>query len=52
VEKTRRYSLAYLKATSLFFQTVNGTTHLYGNLKDRWLTPRLVTMGLDEEGMG
>jgi len=26
--------------------------HLYGNLEDRWLTPRLVKMGLDEEGMG
>jgi hypothetical protein len=29
-----------------------GTPHLYGNLADRWLTPRLVKMGLDEEGMG
>jgi hypothetical protein len=26
--------------------------HLYGNLEDRWLTPRLVKMGLDEQGMG
>jgi hypothetical protein len=26
--------------------------HLYANLEDRWLTPRLVKMGLDEEGMG
>ena len=25
---------------------------MYGNLEDRWLTPRLVKMRLDEEGMG
>jgi integrase len=36
----------------LLFPTANGTPHLYGNLEDRWLTPRLVKMGLDEEGMG
>jgi integrase len=36
----------------LLFQTANGTPHLYGNLEDRWLTPRLVKLGLDEEGMG
>jgi integrase len=38
--------------TGLLFHTANGTPHLYGNLADRWLTPRLVKMGLDEEGMG
>ncbi|HXM98104.1 MAG TPA: hypothetical protein VN982_06480 [Candidatus Dormibacteraeota bacterium] len=38
--------------TSLLFHTANGTPHLYGNLEDRWLTPRLAKMGLDEEGMG
>jgi len=38
--------------TGLLFHTANGTPHLYGNLDDRWLTPRLVKMGLDERGMG
>jgi len=36
----------------LLFHTANGTPHLYGNLEDRWLTPRLVKLKLDEEGMG
>ncbi len=36
----------------LLFHTANGTPHLYGNLDDRWLTPRLIKMGLDEKGMG
>lgn len=36
----------------LLFRTANGTPHLYGNLEDRWLTPRLTKMGLDEKGMG
>ena len=38
--------------SGLLFHTANGTPHLYGNLEDRWLTPRLVKMGLDEKGMG
>jgi integrase len=38
--------------TGLLFHTANGTPHLYGNLEDRWLTPRLAKMGLDEKGMG
>jgi integrase len=38
--------------SGLLFHTANGTPHLYGNLEDRWLTPRLVNMGLDEQGMG
>src|SRR5215471_4012141 len=38
--------------TGLLFHTANGTPHLYGNLEGRWFTPRLVKMGLDEEGMG
>jgi len=38
--------------TGLLFHTAKSTPHLYGNLEDRWLTPRLVEMGLDEEGMG
>ncbi len=39
-------------ASGLLFCTANGTPHLYANLEDRWLTPRLVKMGLDERGMG
>ncbi len=38
--------------SGLLFHTANGTPHLYGNLEDRWLTPRLVQLKLDEEGMG
>jgi hypothetical protein len=38
--------------TGLLFHTANTTPHLYGNLADRWLTPRLTKMGLEEEGMG
>jgi len=38
--------------TGLLFHTANGTPHLYGNLEDRWLTPRLTKMGVDERGMG
>ncbi len=38
--------------TGLLFHTANGTPHLYGNLEDRWLTPRLINLGVDEKGMG
>jgi integrase len=38
--------------TRLLFHTANNTPHLYSNLEDRWLTPRLIEMNLDEEGMG
>jgi integrase len=38
--------------TGLLFHTANGTPHLYGNLEDRWLTPRLTNLGVDEKGMG
>jgi integrase len=38
--------------TGLLFHTTKGTPHLYGNLEDRWLTPRLVQMRLDQDGMG
>src|SRR5438874_5762983 len=38
--------------SGLLFQTANGTPHLYNKLEDRWLTPRLIKMGLDEKGMG
>jgi len=36
----------------LLFQTRNGTPYLHNNLEQRWLTPRLVAMGIDEKGMG
>lgn len=36
----------------LLFHTTNDTPHLYANLEDHWLTPRLSAMGLDEKGMG
>jgi integrase len=36
----------------LLFYTQRNSPHLYGNLEDRWLTPRLARLGLDEEGMG
>ena len=48
-EYLQRYSAG---KTGLLFHTANGTPHLYGNLEDRWLTPRLAKMGLDEPGMG
>jgi hypothetical protein len=38
--------------TGLLFHTANNTPHLYSNLEDRWLTPRLIETNLDEEGMG
>ena len=38
--------------SGLLFHTANGTPHLYGNLEDRWLTPRLTKIGLEEDGMG
>jgi integrase len=38
--------------SGLLFHTRRNTPHLYGNLEDRWLTPRLVKMGVDEGGMG
>jgi integrase len=36
----------------LLFETRNGTPHLHNNLEQRWLTPRLEAMGIDESGMG
>jgi integrase len=38
--------------SGLLFHTARGTPHLYNNLEDRWFTPRLLKMGLEEEGMG
>lgn len=48
-ESLQRYTAG---KTGLLFHTANGTPHLYGNLADRWFTPRLIKMKLDEEGMG
>jgi integrase len=36
----------------LLFETRNGTPYLHNNLEQRWLTPRLKAMGIDEKGMG
>jgi len=36
----------------LLFQTRNGTPYLHNNLEQRWLTPRLEAMQIDEKGMG
>jgi len=36
----------------LLFKTRNGTPYLHNNLEQRWLTPRLEAMGIDERGMG
>jgi integrase len=48
-EYLRRYAVG---KSGLLFHTANSTPHLYGNLEDRWLTPRLTEMKLDEKGMG
>jgi integrase len=48
-EFLRRYRAG---KSGLLFHTERGTPHLFHNLEDRWLTPRLVKIGLDEEGMG
>jgi len=36
----------------LLFETRNGTPYLHNNLEQRWLTPRLQAMRIDEKGMG
>jgi len=38
--------------TGLLFETRNSTPYLHNNLEQRWLTPRLRAMGIDEKGMG
>ena len=48
-EYLRRYRAG---KSGLLFHTAKGTPHLYANLEDHWLTPRLVKMKLDEQGMG
>src|SRR6202790_4681755 len=47
------YLRAFISGKSgLLFQTRNGTPSLHNNLEQRWLTPRLQAMGIDEKGMG
>lgn len=36
----------------LLFATRNLTPHLHNNIEERWLTPRLKKLGLDQPGMG
>jgi integrase len=38
--------------SGLLFETRNNTPYLHNNLEQRWLTPRLRAMGIDEKGMG
>ena len=44
-EFLRRYRT---RKSGLLFHTAKGTPRLYNNLEDRWLTPRLLQMGLEE----
>ncbi len=47
------YLQAYInRKDGLLFETRNGTPYLHNNLEQRWLTPRLEAMGIDERGMG
>jgi integrase len=47
------YLRAFVSGTNgLLFETRNGTPYLHNNLEQRWLTPRVQAMGIDEKGMG
>lgn len=47
------YLRAFMKSKNgLLFATRNGTPYLYNGLQQRWLTPRLQAMQIDEKGMG
>jgi integrase len=47
------YLRAFMKSKKgLLFATRNGTPYLYNGLQQRWLTPRLQAMQIDEKGMG
>jgi integrase len=51
--KVAEYLRGFTSSKSgLLFETRNGTPHLHNNLEQRWLTPRLQAMGIDEKGMG
>lgn len=44
------YLQAFMKGKDgLLFETRNGTPYLHNNLEQRWLTPRLEAMGIDEK---
>jgi integrase len=47
------YLRAFMKSKKgLLFATRNGTPYLYNGLQQRWLTPRLQAMQIDEKGTG
>ena len=47
------YLRAFMKSKNgLLLATRNGTPFLYNGLQQRWLTPRLQAMQIDEKGMG
>lgn len=47
------YFRAYIDGKKgLLFKTRNGTPRLHSTLEGRWLTPRLIALGVDEPGMG
>jgi len=48
-EFLKRYMIG---KAGLLFCTASKTPHMYSNLADRWLTPRLRKMGIAERGMG
>ena len=48
-----KYLQAFInRKDGLLFETRNGTPYLHNSLEQRWLTPRLEAMGIDERGMG
>ncbi len=52
-EKVAKYLCAFVEDKGgLLFKTRNGTPYLHNSLKQRWLTPRLKAMGVDEPGSG
>lgn len=51
--ETAEYLRKYIgNRTGLLFKTRNNTPYLHNAIEARWLTPRLLKMGLDEKGMG
>ena len=52
-KQVAEYLRAYINGKDgLLFETRNGTPYLHNNLEQRWLTPRLQAMQIDEKGMG
>ena len=51
--KAAKYLFAFVEdKEGLLFKTRNGTPYLHNSLEQRWLTPRLNAMGVDEPGSG